>query len=119
MSYETRDDIPASDGERVVELDTGDLVAVRCNRQVVGAVVHYHACARVIDADGETIVDAAGTPIARELRHQARGAANVEAITEACIAAVLGEEQDVVPWGADLLTDVSIREAIALAPLAG
>ena len=58
---------------------------MRCARQVVGAVVHYHATARVIDEDGAPVRDAAGQPIARELRHQARGAANVEAITDACI----------------------------------
>jgi len=40
-------------------------------------------------------------------------------ITQTCIAAVLGEPQEVVQWGDDLLSDVSIREAIALAPLAG
>lgn len=119
MTYEARDDIEADEGEQVVELDTGELVAVRCALQVVGAVVHYHATARVIDEAGDSVIDAAGRPITRELRHQARGAAEVDAITGACIAAVLGEPQEVVQWGDDLLTDVSIREAIALAPLAG
>lgn len=119
MTHIERDDITAATDERVVELDTGELVAVRCTLQVVGAVVHYHATARVIDETGAPVNDAAGRSIARELRHQARGAASVDAITEACIAAVLGDPQDVVPWGDDLLIDVSIREAIALAPLAG
>lgn len=119
MTHIERDDLIAGEGEQVVELDTGELVAARCVRQVVGAVVHYHATARVIDEAGEPVRDAAGQPVARELRHQARGAASVDAITEACISAVLGEPQDVVPWGDDLLIDVSIREAIALAPLAG
>lgn len=112
-------EIPVNPGERVAETPEGDLVAVSCARSVHGAVVHYHAVARAIEADGSQRLDAAGTPIIRELRHQARGAAQVEAITADCERAVLGEEPQLVLWGEDLLADVSIREAIALAPFAG
>lgn len=108
-------EIPVEPGERVAETPEGDLIAVSCGRSVQGAVVHYHAVARAIEADGTQRVDGVGTPIIRELRHQARGAALVEEITADCERAVLGETPQLVMWGEDLLTDVSIREAIALA----
>lgn len=112
-------DIPVEPGERVAETPEGDLVAVSCTRSVQGAVVHYHAIARAIDPAGSQRVDGVGTPIIRELRHQARGAAQVEEVTADCERAVLGEEPQLVMWGDDLLADVSIREAISLAPFAG
>lgn len=108
-------EIPVNPGERVTETPEGDLVAVSCAHTVHGAIVHYHAIARAIDPDGSQRYAAAGWPIIRELRHQARGAALVETITADCERAVLGEEPQLVLWGEDLLADVSIREAIALA----
>ena len=108
-------EIPVNPGESVAETPEGDLVAVSCVRRVHGAVVHYHAVARAIEADGSQRVDSVGTPIIRELRHQARGASQVESITADCERAVLGETPQLVRWGEDLLADVSIREAIALA----
>lgn len=108
-------EIPVNPGERVTETPDGDLVAVSCTHTVHGAIVHYHAVARAILSDGSQRYAEAGWPIIRELRHQARGAAQVEAITADCERAVLGEEPQHVRWGDDLLADVSIREAIALA----
>ena len=103
MTHSDRDDVPAQPGEHVVQLDTGELVAVRCARQVVGAVVHYHATARVIDEDGapvrlliaipeqegESAVErhlGEATPGARRTRSRTRGATRIAACGDATTA---------------------------------
>lgn len=112
-------EIPVREGEHAVQLDTGQHVAVRVARSVVGAVVHYHATARAIAPDGAPVLDAAGKPVERELRHQSRDVAAVEAITADCERAVLGDPPELVAWSEPFLQDASIRVALALAPFAG
>lgn len=112
--------IPARDGERVVNIDGDQFAAVRVVRNIVGGTIHYHATARAIGPDGSPTLDAAGNPVAREIRHQSRKVGEVEAITADCERAVLGEPTEMVPpWSDTFLQDASIRVALALAPFAG
>ncbi|MCD7096928.1 hypothetical protein [Stenotrophomonas sp. MMGLT7] len=115
MSYSKRDDIPVQAGEQAVELDDGALVAVRCVQSIDGSRLRFHATARAIDAAGAAVVDAAGTPVARELQHSDPDTTRATAVARDCLLAVLGEPPATVQWGAQYLLDVSIRQALALA----
>ncbi|MBO9717534.1 MAG: hypothetical protein J7507_12180 [Pseudoxanthomonas sp.] len=103
-----RDDVPAGAGETVVELDTGELVAVSCTREAAGARVRFHARARVLD-----------TELATEYRHGALIAGlDADAIGLQCLLAVLGEPVT-LPLAERVLAEVSIRSQISAAALAG
>lgn len=119
MSEQIETTPPVRAGEHAVQLDTGQWVAVRVARDIVGAAVHYHATARAIEADGSSTQDAAGRPVERELRHHSRDIAAVEAITADCERAVLGDAPEMVDWSPQYLEDASIQVALALAPFAG
>lgn len=114
MSYQLRNDIEASSGEAVIQLDTDDLVAVRCDRAAANGAIVFTARARAINADGSERITAAGVPIATVLTHQDRNAATADAVAKDCLLAVLGEPPLSVAWGADLLRDASIRNAISI-----
>lgn len=114
MSYTKRDDIPAQAGEIVIELDDGSLAAVVCTRAASGNTVVFTATARAISSHGDALLTAAGEPIATVLTHHDRDPAAADLIARDCLLAVLGEPVERVPWGADFLRDVSIRNAISI-----
>lgn len=124
MAYTKRNDIPVHPDETAVELDTGELVAVRCDRKVVDAGVAYHPQARAVDEQGEPLRDARGREIRTEFKVVVP-VGQVASITDAvvtreCLFAVLGETVTEFPrWSADVLTAASIRRAIAAAAVAG
>lgn len=123
MSYTKRNDVTVPEGELAVELDTGALVAVRCDRKRVDAGVCYEAQARVVQADGAPVLDAQGRPVQTRFKHsvpasimEAHGDAN---ITRECLLAVLGEPVTLFPWPETVLASVSIRVSLSAAPVAG
>jgi hypothetical protein len=124
MSYTKRTDIAAGPGETVVQLDTGDLVAVSCTRKRVPAGVAYHAKARAIDENGQPITTADGRPVVTELKHSVTAARvdelGDEAITRECLLAVLGEPvTGLFAWADILLSDASIRISLQAAQVSG
>lgn len=124
MSYTKRTDIPAGDGETVVELDTGALVAASCTRKRVASGVAYHAMARAIDADGQPVTLPDGRPVATELKHSVSAARMEElgddAIARECLLAVLGEPvTGLFAWPDVVLSEVSVRISLQAAGVAG
>ena len=69
MSYVKRTDLQAGEGETVVELDSGSLVAVSCTRKSVESGMAYHAVARAIDAQGESLFTSTLQPVMSEHKH--------------------------------------------------
>jgi len=122
MSYIKRTDVPAADGEQVVELDTGALVATSCTRERVATGVAFRAKARAIGPDGAEVQDAMGRAVVTELSHVAPVAVveaeTADAIARDCLLAVLGEPVT-RPWADVLLSSVSIRVSLAAAPISG
>lgn len=122
MRY-TKREMVLADGWSAVELDTGALVAVRCDRKRVDAGVCYHAQAKAIDAEGLTLEDANGRPIRTELKHTVRVERVEElgdgAITRECLLAVLGEPVTLFKWPDSVLLSVSLRVSIAAASVSG
>lgn len=123
MAYTKRDDVPLAEGWLAVELDTEDLVAVRCDRKRVDAGVNYHAIAEHIDAAGVAQVDPTGRPIRTELKNTVT-IARVEELSDAivtreCLFAVLGEPVTEFTWPDTVLTGVNIRISIAAAQVSG
>lgn len=124
MSYTKREDVPASVGETVVELDTGDLVAVSCSSKRVDSGMVYFPQARALDADGLARVDADGRPIQTGFKHSVPiervEALTHDAITRECLLLVLGEPlQGLFLWTDNMITGQSIRISIAASPLVG
>ena len=124
MTYQKRTDIPAGDGETVVELDTGALVAASCTRKRVASGVVYHARARAIDAEGLPILLPDGRAVATELKHSVTAARMEElgddAIARECLLAVLGEPVTCLfAWPDVVLSEVSVRISLQAAPFAG
>lgn len=123
MSYIKRSDITARDGETVVELETGDLVAVACSRKRISVGLCYHATARAIDESSGPILDPQGRAIASEFK-LALPMEKVEehtdpVITREMLFAVLGEPVSVFPWPDSALAEVSIRVSLAAAAYSG
>ncbi len=123
MPYVKRSDIPVQAGEQAVELDTGALVAVCCDRKRVDAGVCYHAQARAVDEAGATLLYPDGRAIATALKHSVP-AETVEtltddAITRECLLVVLGEPVSLFPWAPSLLASSSIRVSLAAAAVSG
>lgn len=123
MSYTKRADVACRDGETVVELDTGALVAVACVRKRVSAGLCYHATARAIDEDALPVLDPQGRAIATEFK-LSLPIDKVEehadpAITREMLFAVLGEPVAVFPWSENTLAEVNIRVSLAAAAYSG
>lgn len=132
MSYAKRNDIPVSPDETVVQLDSGELIAVGCDRKRVDSGVVYHACARAIDAAGSVLADPRGRPLATELKHtvpiEIVDAMGDSAIARECMLAVLGEPLtaagdgtglNLIPWSPMVLASASIRISLAAATVSG
>jgi hypothetical protein len=124
MSYTKRSDIPCGVEETVVQLDTGDLVAVSCNSKRVDAGVSYRPRARAIDAQGDPLNWPDGRPIETGFTHNTTvervEALGQEAVNRECMLAVLGEPvQGLFRWSDILLSGQSIRVSIAAAAVVG
>lgn len=125
MTYTKRNDITAAPGWAVVELDDGTLARVRCDKSTVEGGVSYHAQAEAIDADGQSLRDPAGKPIATGFKHMA----NVQqierdgdsAITLAVLLLVLGEPTTLIPWPESTRngTSTNLRARIAAVAVSG
>ena len=124
MTYTKREDIPVAAGEIAVELDTGDLVAVSCNRKRVDAGVCYHAKARAVNADGTARTYPSGKLLETEFKHSV-SVERVETLTDdaiarECMLATLGEPlQGLFGWSDVNLSAWSIRVSIAAAAVSG
>ena len=121
MSYTKADWVVAKPNETVVQLDTGDYVAVSCEREHIGGSMRFYANARVIDEQGNTIANAMGSPLKSALSYsvdipvvEAQGA---DVIARDCLLAVLGEQ--VARWDAQWLASASIRSHLIAAPSVG
>jgi hypothetical protein len=106
--------------EAAVELDDGSLVAVSAvaKWQENGAGVILTGCARHIDADGTTHLCPYGAHVETSFSHTAGAGqvaqVGVDAIAKEMMLAMLGEPlTGLVQWSPELLTNVSIRAAIA------
>lgn len=130
MSYTKRTDTPCAAAETVVQLDSGQLVAVQCiaSRTTGGDMLVFTASARWVDAQGVTQCDSNGRevsvafPTTLSPEDVTRLGAGV--ITKECLMLVLGEpltpdpdhpEVTVIRWAAALVAQCSIRNAIASA----
>lgn len=80
MAYTKRDDVPALPGETVVELDTGELVAVSCVRTLEGNRLAIRVRARQIDG-----------AMSREFVHTTEAGGDADETARQCLLAVLGE----------------------------
>lgn len=130
MSYTKRQDIPVKPGETVVELDSGQAVAVACTaaRDHVSNDLVFEVTARWVDEAGVTRLDSSGREVQTTYSHRST-ASEVDAlttptITKECLLLVLGEsltenpdhpEVTIIPWSSELVTQCSIRNAIASA----
>ena len=76
MTYIKRSDVPVDAGEAAFELAGGLLVAVLVDvgRNDVTNISTYLATARVVNADGSAVTDAAGQPIRCSATHSATAA---------------------------------------------
>lgn len=124
MAYTKRDDVPVSEGEIAVELDTGDLVAVSCLRKRIESGLCYNAKARAIEVDGTARTYPSGMLLVTEMKHSAL-MERVEVLTDPeiakeCMLAVLGEPlQGLFSWSEVNLASWSIRISIAAAAVSG
>lgn len=114
MSYVKKEGVPVREGESAVELDTGELVAVVCNRSVAGGRIQFGGSARAVREDGAAVLDVDGQAIERRFPHSDPRPALADVIARDVLLALLGEKPEVVVWNEQVLQDVSIRQAIAL-----
>lgn len=120
MAYTKREDVPADAGSIVVELDTGELVAVRCDRKRIDAGVCYHAIAQVVDAAGAPVVPALRTETKRSMPVEMVDAIGDTVVSRDMLLVVLGETpQSSLHWADIQLSGASIRVTIAAAQVAG
>lgn len=115
MSYVKKDGVPVDAGQTVVELDTGDLVAVVCTRTLQGGQILFRGQARAISDVGVPLVGADGSAIEREFQHSDPRPAKADEVARDVLLALLGEKPQLVVWSDQVLLDVSIRQALALA----
>lgn len=83
MSYTKRIDLEAGPGETVVELDSGDLIAISCQRSLLHGRLMIQINARSIDH-----------PVKVEFYHTAPLDCDADHVAKQCILAVLGEPND-------------------------
>lgn len=118
-----------ADHEIVVRLDSGELVAVRCEGHVephTGNPV-VAASARLVNEGGNAVLDANGQPIATAFRHtsnphEVNALGGIDALRRLVMMAVLGEPTAPLladPIHATVLDHASIRTNIASAGHAG
>lgn len=120
MSYTKRNDITAGEGETVVELDTGALVAVSCTAERSATGVAFLAKARAINEDGTPVLDATGSAVATQLAWSVAADRLDGNEARDCMRAVLGETVERSPaWSERMLASASIRVALTAAPLVG
>lgn len=135
MTYIVRDDVPLKPLNRditaqaVVELDTGDLVAIHYDAsRTAGNTLSCHGRAWLVDADGDpqANVDAASVPVLTEFKHNATAqqlaALGASAIAQEVTRLVLGEpaaDPAPIPWPQSIRDGVSIRNAIVVARASG
>jgi hypothetical protein len=123
VAYEKVSDIPANPGETVVQLDTGEYVAVSCARkQIVGAegvMISYHTVARAIDSLGQPVLASDGRPVKRSFKHCEPEAKDANAVARDCILAALGEEPVETAFTQLALDSYSIRVALRAADVVG
>lgn len=115
MSYVKKEGVPVGEGESALELDTGELVAVVCTRTLLGGQILFRGKARAVDAAGAPMVGADGLPIAREFQHTDPRPGKADEVARDVLLALLGEPPELVAWSAQVLLDVSIRQAMQLA----
>lgn len=131
MSYTVKSPQPAGlqPNETAVALDTGDEVAVAavCSVASNSGCPVIAATARVINADGTDKLDAQGKPITSAFQHtscteEITATGGIPAVQKCVLMAVLGEPTTPLwtdPSCATMLSNVSIRTAIASAAHAG
>lgn len=119
MSYTKVDGIPCRSGEVVVQLDTGDYVAVSSSRERGGVGLLFRASARAVNEDGSQRHDANGKPIESILSYAMETALvdDADSVSRDCILAVLGEH--VERWDEKWKAGVSIRTGLQAAPMSG
>lgn len=118
MTYIRRDDVPVAEGEMAVQLDTGEIVALRCERGINRGNVVFTGTARAILEDGTPVFGADGMPVEREYRHTDQRAQLADLIAKDVLMALIGEPiSDLVQWSSQLLIDVNIRQALSLATI--
>ncbi|MBA0420321.1 hypothetical protein D7Y22_04990 [Stenotrophomonas maltophilia] len=117
MSYVKKDGVPVDGGQTVLELDTGDLVAVVCTRTLQGGQILFRGRARAITEAGLPLVGPDGVPIEREFQHSDPRPAKADEVARDVLLALLGEPPQLVVWSDQVLLDVSIRQALALATI--
>lgn len=119
MNYSKREDIQV-DGHTVVELDIGDLVAVRHSTASERGMVTIRVHAHVVDVGGEELVDHNGHPIVREFSKAVPvsliGENGAVEIARDCIKVLLGELPEDPTMASEHMArwreDLSIRAAI-------
>lgn len=132
MSYTKQTTVPCGDGETVVRLDDGNYIAVQCQAAAdpLTNKVVFSPRARLVDAHGSAIGNAAGVPI-ESSKDIPLDALEVDRLTASaavreCLLLVLGEpltpdpahpELTLIPWSPDLINQCSIRSAIAAASM--
>lgn len=117
MSYVKKDGVPVDGGQTVLELDTGDLVAVVCTRTLQGGQILFRGRARAITEAGLPLVGPDGVAIEREFQHSDPRPAKADEVARDVLLALLGEPPQLVVWSDQVLLDVSIRQALALATI--
>lgn len=132
MAYTKLNNIPLQNGESIAaEIEHGKIVAVaviperdeHTNRTV------YVGWARVIDATGESVLDAHDQPIVSRIRHsvppEVVASVGQLALLKEVALGLLGEPatlvagEPLIPWPVQIRTDISIRNAIACASSTG
>jgi len=119
VSYTKRTDVPCGAGETVCQLDTGELVAVRCDVDVQDDKIRFRAAGRVIDESGAPVLDNSGRAIARSFPFpvptSVATAEGVEAIARQCLMCILGEPGTRPGWNQSFLDSYNVRLALAAA----
>lgn len=115
MSYVKKEGMPVREGESAVELDSGELVAVVCNRTVAGGRVHFAGTVRAITKDGESVIAIDGRPVERSFMYSDPRPGLADQVARDVLLALLGESPELIAWSEQALQDVSIRQALALA----
>lgn len=133
MSYTKQTGIPCAVGETVVEIDSGQLVAVQCpaSRDPYTNMMVFMPAARLIDSAGKTQVDRVGRNVATATTYSAPPdevtRMTADAVVRECLFLVLGEALTADPatpgvtllkFSADNIAQCSIRNAIASANVA-